>query len=315
MALTDALRPLAVELLRLPGRTVPVPGWFPLVVEAAHPRIRPAGGRVRAHVNGCRMDLDLDEYVQRRIYYRAHEVPEARWVRRLLRPGDLVVDVGANVGFFTLLAAAAVGPGGRVHALEPIPANAEVLERNLALNGLRNVAVRRAAAGDHEGEIRLGLDHPDPGERGVSGHYTEGGAREAIAVPVVTLDALLAGGPPARLVKIDVEGAEPRVLAGMARTLGDRPPDALLLEVNPAALARQGFSVPDMLDPLTEAGYRLRGVTVLGRTGGAVRPPADAPALPPAGAAAGRLGMVLRGLRGADRLETVVAVRPGADLP
>jgi FkbM family methyltransferase len=315
VALPSPLTRPVTELLRLPGRTVPVPGWFPLVVEAVHPALSIANSSVRTRVNGMLMDLDLSEYVQRRIHYHCHETPEARWVRRLLRPGDRVLDVGANVGFFTLLFAHAVGPAGRVLAMEPVPDNIRVLEANLALNDVTWVEVRPVAAGDHDGEIWLGLDHPDPNETGVSGHYTEGGARDAIRVPVVRVDdALPAGGPRLRLIKVDVEGAEPRVLAGMARTLETNPPDALLMELNPAALERQGFTVQDMVGPLRRAGYDLRGVTALGRTGGPVRPREHRPrAASPRGG--GRIEMVIRGLRGADPLETLVAIRPGAAAP
>lgn len=314
MPLPAVLTRPVTELLRLPGRTVPVPGWFPLVVEAVHPRLRRPGGPVRARINGMEMDLHLDEYVQRRIYYHCHETPEARWVRRLLRPGDHVLDVGANVGFFTLLAAHEVGPQGRVLAFEPVPHNIAVLRRNLEINGVTCVEVRPAAAGAHDGEISIGLDHPDPDETGVSGHYTEGGSRDAITVPVVTVDgALAAEAPRLRLAKIDVEGAEPRVLAGMERTLHDRPPDALLMEINPAALERQGFTVDDMVRPLVAAGYALRGVTPLGGTGGPVRLRAHRPRREPA--PRGRVGMVIAGIRGTDPLKTLVAVRQGVPVP
>ena len=306
MPLPASVRTIATEALRLPGHTIPVPGWFPLVVEPAHRRLG-ADPHPTVRVNGTLMRLDLDEYVQRRIIYGCHEIPGARFVRRLLRPGDRVLDVGANVGFFTLLAAACVGPGGRVEAMEPIPANADVLEENVRLNDFTTVHVTRSAAGDHAGDIRLGLDHPDLGEAGVSGHYTEGGARDALTVPVVPVDDVLRGAAPVRLVKIDVEGAEPRVLAGMARTLRDDPPDALLLEINPRALAAQGFRVSDMTGPLLEAGYALRTVTPLGRVGG----PADVRDDPAPGAPGGRetLALIREGLQGRSRLESVVAVR------
>ena len=310
MSLPTPARRVAVEALRLPGRTLPVPGWFPLVVDRVHPALAEPGERPLTAVFGANMRLDIDEYVQRRIFYRCHEVPEARFVRRLLRPGDHVLDVGANVGFFTLIAAARVGPGGRVAAVEPIPHNVGVLKENLRLNGFGQVTVTQAAAGDHAGEIRLGLDHPDPRETGVSGHYTEGGARDALTVPLVTVDELLRGRPRLRLAKIDVEGSEPRVLAGMAETLAADPPDALLMEINPRALARQDSGVDDLVGPLRAAGYELRSITPTGRLGGPVDPRGHAAPTPPA--RGGALNLVWRGLRGLDRLESVAAVRAGA---
>lgn len=314
MSLPPVLARPVVELLRLPGRTLPIPGWFPLVVEAVHPTVRPASGRARTRVDGMWMDLDLDEYVQRRIHYHCHEIPDARWVRRMLRPGDHVLDVGANVGFFTLIAAAAVGPSGRVTALEPVPGNADLLERNLRLNGVGWVDLRRVAAGDRAGEILLGLDHPDSPEAGASGHYTRGGGRDAMRVPVQAIDEVLADDARLRLVKVDVEGAEPLVLAGMARTLAERPPDAFIVELNPAALERQGFGVGDVTEPLRRAGYALRGVTVRGRTGGPLRV-APLRRRAPAPPGAGRVRLVIRGLRGQDPLQSLVALRPGVPAP
>lgn len=305
-----AVQRVAADFLRLPGRTLPVPGWFPLVAEPVHARIGWDDRRPLLRVNGALMRLDLDEYVQRRIFYGCHEIAEARFVRRLLRPGDHVLDIGANVGFFTLLAARIVGPGGRVIALEPVPHNADALEANLRLNGFGNVEVTRAAAGDHRGEIRLGLDHPDERERGVSGHYTEGGARETISVPVTTVDERLAGGPRLRLAKIDVEGAEPRVLAGMAATLAENPPDAILIEINGRALGRQGFDPNQVVAPLRRAGYELRAIGPTGRAraGGGLRHGRTGGAT----AGGGRLELIWRGLRGRDRLESVAAMRGGA---
>jgi FkbM family methyltransferase len=261
-------------------------------------------------VNGALMRLDLDEYVQRRIYYRCHEVPEARFVRRLLRPGDHVLDVGANIGFFTLTAAARVGPEGSVTAVEPIPGNARVLSGNVDLNRFSCVEIIRAAAGAETGEVTLGLDHPNPHEAGVSGHYTEGGARDVLTVPLVALDDALRDRPRLRLAKVDVEGAEPRVLAGMAETLASRPPHAMLMEINQGALARLGFEVEDLLGPLRRAGYTFHAVSPTGR----LRParPACARRAPVAPPRRTPLGMVWEGVRGIGRVESLVAVRPGA---
>jgi FkbM family methyltransferase len=303
------LRRLGVEALRLPGRTVPIPGWFPLVVEGFHAHVRPAGNPVRVRINGMLMDLDLDEYVQRRIFYHAHEVAEARWVRRALRPGDHFVDVGANVGYFTMAAAGVVGPAGRITAFEPVPGNIAALRHNADLNGLSNVEVRPVAAGAEPGSIHLGLNHPESHPSGVSGHYTQGGARGSIEVPVEALDSVSAHQPPVRLLKMDVEGSEPRVLAGLERCLAERPPRAIITEVNPGALGEQGFEVSDLVRPLRAAGYRLHRITARGRTGKPAsfdirrkRPRADVPS--------GRVAMVFAGLRGEHAVDAVVALHP-----
>lgn len=164
----------------------------------------------------------------------AVELPVQEALAALLRPGDMVLDVGANVGFLSVIAARLVGPGGRVVAFEPVPANARQVRRNARLNGFTNIDIVTSAVGDHTGRARL-----------VLARFAGGGAlREAGAPPdacgeidvaITTLDGWLAaqGNPAPALVKIDVEGAEPAVLRGLAATLARVTP-ALLVEVDDA---------------------------------------------------------------------------------
>lgn len=148
----------------------------------------------------------------------AVELPVQEALAALLRPGDLVLDVGANVGFLSVIAARLVGPAGRVVAFEPVPANARQVRRNAHLNGFANIDIVASAVGDHTGRARL-----------VLARFAGGAAlREAgappdacgeVEVPITTLDDWLAaqGQPAPALVKIDVEGAEPAVLGGSRR--------------------------------------------------------------------------------------------------
>ncbi len=105
---------------------------------------------------GVRMRAGPREYTQRRIFYGAHEPGEVAALRRLLRPGDAVIDVGAHVGFFTLLAADAVGPDGAVHAFEPVHENFRNLAVNVDLNGFEHVVLNRVAVGREVGHVQLG---------------------------------------------------------------------------------------------------------------------------------------------------------------
>jgi FkbM family methyltransferase len=128
----------------------------------------------------------------------------------LLGEGDTFWDVGANVGFYSLLAARLVGPRGRVVAIEPVPRNLRYLHRHIGINALENVAVVEAAAGEREGTARF-----TESAGNAQNHFSDGGP---LVVPVVTLDGLLATFPPPRALKIDIEGAEHLALEG-ARTL------------------------------------------------------------------------------------------------
>ena len=189
------------RLLRVPGQVVP--GWFPLVVERVAPHLPPPRNPVEERVNGGRMLLDLDDYVQRKIWYRSFEPVTARALRRLLRPGDTALDVGANVGFYTLLFGSQVGPEGTVHAFEPV--NGDVLEANLELSGLRNVVVSRTAAGAAPGTVAIG--RRDGAEGLSSGAWRRGPDLDSLEVEQIALDDYVEALVPGqiRLVKIDVE--------------------------------------------------------------------------------------------------------------
>lgn len=137
-----------------------------------------------------------------------------------LHAGDIFYDIGANVGFFSVLGARLVGPTGTVYAFEPFPANAASLRRNVQLNGFHHVTVIEAALSRTAGEGWLVV-----GEEPTWGRLASGGASRMphgwVRVPLMAIDDLVDRGtiaPPA-LVKIDVEGAELDVVAGMTETI------------------------------------------------------------------------------------------------
>jgi FkbM family methyltransferase len=243
-----------------------IPGWFPLVVERVHGRLGLAGEE-EVEVEGFRLTVDVSEYIQRRLFYRCHEPWEAHLVSRVLRPGDVFIDIGAHVGFFTLIGAAGVGTTGHVYAFEPVPVNFSALERNVHRNGIRNVTLDRSAVTDHPGQVTLGLD----AERLVgksTGDFTIGGAYDAVEAPAVSLDTYLeqiGESRPVRLVKMDVEGLEPQVLTGAERTFAETPPDAILFEQNAELLRRRGHSANAVIERLKGHGYVLYRIAALGR--------------------------------------------------
>jgi len=180
-----------------------------------------------------------------RVQLGTYELAVQERFSQLVRPGATVYDVGANVGLYTLLAARLVGAAGTVVAYEPAAAIADVLERNVRLNGFATIRVRRVAVGAAAGEAALVTREVETGATVVEG---EGGIR----VPVVCLDDELAAGLPAPdVVKIDVEGGELDVLAGMAEILRACRP-VLLCEMH--GLNRE---VAAALRPL---GYELAAV-------------------------------------------------------
>lgn len=166
-----------------------------------------------------------------------------RFLSDHLTPGATMYDLGANVGFFTLIGAALVGPTGRVVAVEPSPANVAALERNVALNGLRHVIVREAAVSDETGRAFF-----DPSDNDQSGRLADTGE----PVLTTTVDDLVRGdGYVPDLIKIDVEGAEDRVIAGMASTLTHHP--VIVCEMHTGRTSLED----DVPVALAAAGYEL----------------------------------------------------------
>lgn len=258
----DARQSVVTRALRLFAPRIP--GWFPLVVERVAPRLAPVHGDQLVELLGSRMRLDVDEYMQRRFYYHCYEAPEVRFIERWLRRGDVVVDVGAHVGFFTLLAARLVGPDGHIRAFEPVPTNFEALEANLELNGYTWVSPTRAAVSDSPATVSLGLaEYRLVGAS--TADFSVGGELSSVRAPAVTLDHVVGADDHVRLLKIDAEGHEPQVLAGAVRMLESSPPDAVLFEVNAKLLGRQNASAQDIFDPLEANGYRLHTLDRLGR--------------------------------------------------
>jgi FkbM family methyltransferase len=176
-----------------------------------------------------------------------------RELEPLLVPGARFVGVGANVGFFTLLAAARVGPAGRVVSFEPNPDNRELLGRSLGANGFANVTLHPHAVGERPGTLWL---HPIRNSSLARLAATADGA--AVEVPVVALDETLLDVGRVDVIKIDTDGAEPAVLRG-ARGVIRRHRPAIFLEWAPVLYQGAGGEGPEStLNELRISGYNIR---------------------------------------------------------
>jgi len=200
-------------------------------------------------------------------YKRLGERGEIALVRDLVRTGDRVVDVGANVGFYSALLAERVGPAGRVFAFEPCEQNFAYLARRArALPQLRAV---RAAVASRPGTVTL---HRAPHLNVDHRTYAVDEARPTETVPAVSLDAFLAGDPaPLALVKMDIQGAEYEALCGMREVIARSPDVRLLLEVWPWVLERFGAGTRALLALLEEWGLEARRLSERGEPAGLVR--------------------------------------------
>lgn len=206
--------------------------------------------------NGMVMDCELTDLVQHNIYYHGVWEPlSTRLVRSLLKPGDGFVDVGAHVGYYTLLASGLVGPKGKVHAFEPSPETVRFLENNLRLNACGNVVVHEQAVSDRCCEVVFNTASPEH-----LGHSSmrELGTRAAMKTRVmaVSIDSMLDNIPPTKLVKIDVEGAEFLALCGMTQLI-KRDAPYIILELTDPFLREMGCTAQQLVEFL-----RLHDYTV-----------------------------------------------------
>lgn len=201
--------------------------------------------------DGAIVGVDLSTPHGRRLFGYGFREPAARMMQSLLEPGDVFIDGGANIGLFTVLAAASVGRHGRVIACEPSPATMALLRANVELNGFDWVQAREVALAEAPGRLRMQVF--DPGS-GFSSFAPATGGSE-VEVEVTTLDEL-AGAvlEQVKLVKLDVEGAELRALRGAARLLDGPRPD-FIIELEPEHLQRQGGSAAEVQELFNVAGY------------------------------------------------------------
>lgn len=206
--------------------------------------------------------------IARAILHRGqYEAAETEAVLDRLKPGMTVVDAGANIGHYAMIAAAAVGPPGRVAAFEPDAENHAALAANLALNGFANARAEQLALGAGPAELALYRDDANRGGHSLirANVQKQGGAA---TVRVVALDDYAAQNLAGRridFIKIDVQGAEAAVLAGASKILARDMPD-LLIEFWPHGIRATGADPMQLIEGLLKLGYAL-AIVESGRPG------------------------------------------------
>ena len=182
---------------------------------------------------------------------------------KVLREGDTVVDIGANVGFFTLLAAALVGPEGRVVSFEPDPANFARLQANVRANGFEHVTLIHRPVSDHAGPVSFFLNSDDSGGSALwnpeeyPGNIRTKANPQVLSLESTTLDAELdrLGLRSVRLVKVDTEGAEHQVVRGARHLLANRGVPFVVAELHTFGLKQLGTSQGALREEMAGAGY------------------------------------------------------------
>jgi FkbM family methyltransferase len=209
--------------------------------------VKVAGGDLTGYTILLDMQVDKDYWLG------TYEPDLQRALRSLVPAGAVIFDVGANIGYVSLLLAKACGGTGRVFAFEALPSNVEQLRRNLALNGMESqVTVVPGAVTQTSGPARF-LVHASSGMGKVAGSAgREDRVESEVTVPGISLDDFVyeQGNPPPHVVKMDIEGGEVMALLGMRRVLRQVRP-LLLMELHGPESSRAAW------ETLSAAGYQL----------------------------------------------------------
>ncbi|HKX11308.1 MAG TPA: FkbM family methyltransferase [Stellaceae bacterium] len=204
------------------------------------------------------MRLAPHAYPDGAMLYGTFEVAVLRWLRRIVRPGDAVADVGANIGYHSLVLSHLVGGKGFVHAFEPNPSTADRLQENLALNSCTNVVVHRLALGNVDQQTTI-FAPPDVNAHGMSSLRAPEDGWQARPCDMRRLDELLADSS-LHLIKLDIQGAEMIALQGASEIL-ERHRPYIILEHEDECLDAFGTSFAELRQWL-ERGFNYRAKVI-----------------------------------------------------
>lgn len=225
-------------------------------------RLAPTEGKRVGSIGPVRFEFDFQlDPSMRLMYVGAYEHGVTTLMRRLLRAGDTFVDVGANVGYLSGVAAQCVGETGRVFSFEPMPDHHARLQKCIAMNPSLQWQAFQHAIGAEEGEASLVVSRRNIGWNTiVPGQIPEDQVRSTVQVRVRALDDCLqeAGVARVRLLKIDTEGYEGSVLAGARKYLSEGRIDHLIIEINRPQWDALGLDFNATLRQLADWGYEFR---------------------------------------------------------
>jgi FkbM family methyltransferase len=206
-----------------------------------------------------RMFLDPNDRVitPTLVSYGTWEGGETAWFLRTVKPGDTIVDAGANVGYYTIIGSRLVGETGKVYAFEPDPANFALLEKNVQLNGLTNVVLERKALSNRKGTLKLFIAEQNKGDHRI--YQPEGESRASVEVEAVRLDEYFQDHKRGiDFIKIDTQGADGLILEGMTGLLEGRTDGpTIFMEFWPHGLKGMGTDSGALLRTLQSYNYKI----------------------------------------------------------
>lgn len=202
--------------------------------------------------------VDVDEWIQQHIFFfGVYDIAGISFIKKQLNPGDVFLDIGANIGTYSLSASACLSQeqGGRVYAFEPVPRIFEKLQKNIVLNGVENILVNQVAVYSEPSTLELFVSSEENiGMSSIFHHDTESG--EVAKVKAICMDDFIEENQieQVNLVKIDIEGAELFALKGMARTIEKYKP-VFLIEISASVLGEQSLLGDEVLTFMKSFAY------------------------------------------------------------
>jgi FkbM family methyltransferase len=253
------------HVLRIPSRwllrsNLYRTGKIPLLKLLTKAGIARGYSTVSTFDGGIKVHVDLDDWIQKQIYFFGVyllEQHETRYWCDTLKEGDIVLDIGANIGYYSLLASKRVSGNGKIFSFEPVPLTFFRLVENIELNCFGNIYPNNLAISDQDGSLELFIaDQYNTGMSSISPPAGDSSV-ERIKVIARSVDSLVEEFALDRIdfIKIDVEGAEMMVLNGMENTLGRFSP-VICIELIDSLLKEAGSSLIEAWTYLTEKGYR-----------------------------------------------------------
>ncbi len=210
-------------------------------------------------IDGSRFDYPLKTAIGCALFCGGFETVEAKFLLNLLKPGDIFLDVGANAGFFTVIAAKQVGITGHVYAFEPGQRELKLLHHNIAINHLTNVTVIESAVSNKNGTAKFAISEDGAMNSMAKNNHPLQQIEEWCSVPTVSIDKFAEDYKVNKVdcIKIDVEGAEKLVFEGLKNVLFSNEKLLIIFEASDLNTIGFAYSVKDLLEELMNLGINL----------------------------------------------------------
>lgn len=226
------------------GKLYPIKTLHVAILNSFKSKYAEIGGHKMILDNGDSLALSLNGIYERQ---------ETGFVQEEIKPGQTVVDIGAHIGYYSLIFAKLVGPSGMVYAFEPDPTNFSILQKNIKLNGYNNVVMLNKAVTERTGRLNL---YVSDGSAGDHKTYNSDEHRKTLEIDGVALDDLLMGKK-VDFIKMDIQGAEGGALKGMTSILANSSNIKVLSEFTPSGIKKYGMEPRAYLELWQQLGFNL----------------------------------------------------------